>query len=115
MTKNEANKLIHQDIMGKCAHRWQKTSRIGVLSCMKCNETNGIISNNVLPNYCEDANEAVKVWNHLPPGYMIEFDHVGKLWNIYRKFKHIGDNSDFCMITAKAALHSLGIKEEIEG
>lgn len=90
MTKDEANKLIHEKIMGRTGQA---------------------------PDYCEDANEAVKVWNHMPPGYSIQGPlYSVQLWCVYiRCSSCIASSDNFCTATAKAALHSLGITEEIEG
>jgi len=124
MDKLEANKIIHEQIMGKCAHEWHCAYKKGFEKpeykhrCEKCDEdktTTWPVYETPIPNYCNDANEAVKALYELP---LTDFYFQAAFWNAeYRDEDNsiqLVSNTDINLAICTAALGTIGITEEIE-
>ena len=114
MNKHEANIIIHERIMGKCWHEWKRVWREHRPKCGKCGEYKKVIADSLPPNYCDDANEALEVWDSFHPG--LEVQSRDGIWCTINTWEGVGvsSNADFCLAICTAALRTLGITEDIE-
>ena len=111
MTKTDANKIIHTQIMGECAH--EATIYHG--HCNDCGK-NPI----EIPDYTGDANQALKVSIKIQVKQIRHWygnDTISLEWMVYGVWggpEVIVRNKDFCLAIATAALRTLGITDDIE-
>jgi len=124
MTKTDANKIIHTQIMGGCDHTYRSLShadRGDPLLCIKCGTHVSDFAG--IPDYTGDANEALKVWDKtyqlkdvtlrgILSAEMCETSWV-VAYNLTGEWAQL-EADTFCLAIATAALRTLGITDDIE-
>jgi len=65
MTRNNTNKIIHEQIMGECWHEWRAHASFYChYKCSKCDkviQTGSMMTPEGGPNYTDDANNTLKL------------------------------------------------------
>lgn len=109
MNKQKANEIIHEQIMGQCWH----VQKNGWPHCNKC-KTHLTLCRN--PDYCEDANEAMKVFEMLRFREVRRFRGVPSGDMYWRVWSSNADEraSTLCLAICTAALRILKIAEHIK-